>query len=51
MEKLVVEEICRKYDKREALIVLMMKYQTNEGYTLEEAKNLIEIFYSEKSMQ
>ena len=51
MEKLVVEEICKKYGKSERLIKLMVKHTLKEGYKIKETKNLIENFYNIKGMQ
>ena len=45
MEKLIVEEICKKYGKSEKLINLMLEDTLNEGYTLKEAVELLELFF------
>lgn len=51
MEKLIVKNLCTKYEKSGKLIKLMLRDLLKEGYKVKEAVELIEKFYNEKSMQ
>lgn len=45
MDKEIVEMLCKKYNKSEKMIRNLILISFEEGYSLEELKELIENFY------
>ena len=46
MEEEIVKELCKKYNKKEELINVLIKIGLECEFTLEEIKKYIELFYN-----
>ncbi len=46
MEKLIVEEICKKYDEDEKIIRILIDISFQEGFSLEKTRETLNMFYN-----